>query len=172
MACLKSREPRKSVNITVRLKSEHGWENARIRNVSSRGMMIHCEAPPGRGSYVEIRRGSYVVVGRIVWAAEDSFGLQAQDRIELASLAGTGCGETEQAGERFSSASGKAVAFRPQTIAEQAEASVRFARAFHYIAILTVSLAFSWLLFDTAAGALAHPLEAVSNVLRGGIRRG
>ncbi len=168
MACLKSREPRRSVNITVRLKGEHGWENARIRNVSSRGMMIHCEAPPGRGSYVEIRRGSYVVVGRIVWAAEGSFGLQAQDRIELAALAAAGGGETRQAGERFSSGCAKAVALPPQAIAERAEASARFARTFHYIAILTVSLAFSWLLFDTAASALADPLEAVGSVLRGG----
>lgn len=168
MAFLKTREPRRSVNITVRIKSDYGWGDAKVRNISSRGMMIHCEEPPRRGSYVEIRRGSYVVVGRIVWAADGSCGLQAQDRIDLADLANAG-GAVASTGEveRRSSAR-RGEAGRPTTIEEQAQASVRFARAFHYFTLLAVSAIFSWLLFDTASSALADPLETVGSVLRGG----
>ena len=43
------REPGRPVKIGARLKSQHGWSDVVIRNVSTRGILGVCPAPPERG---------------------------------------------------------------------------------------------------------------------------
>lgn len=129
-------------------------------------MMLSCEAPPKLGSYVEIIRGSYVVVGRIVWSAADSFGLRSQDRIELTDLgiskrgAAFGGGDCQKASRAVHRMHRKEL-----SIAERHEASTRFARLFQYGAMVLAVTGFAWLIADTAVSAIADPLSAVENAL-------
>lgn len=168
MSFFKPREQRKSVNLTVRVRSDYGWGDARIRNVSSRGMMVLCEAPPKRGSYVEIRRGSCVVVGRIVWAAGDSFGLQSQDKIDLADLANPPAHAAGAKGERRKTPRTRGGPARhAPTIAEREAASARIARAANFIAIAVIGAGFAMVVADTAVETLASPLELAEVALRG-----
>lgn len=80
------REDRKTVRITVRVRTDAGWIDATIRNLSSRGMMLHSVRPFRRNQFVEIARGGTRVVGRVVWSDDANFGLQAQDAIDLHAL--------------------------------------------------------------------------------------
>jgi hypothetical protein len=80
---MKKREPRRRVMLPARMRLDGRWIDVSIRNLSSRGMQITAQQPVDRGAYVEIRRGRHVVIGRAVWRQGDSFGLQAQDRIDL-----------------------------------------------------------------------------------------
>ena len=76
MKSMRPREPRTSVRISVRLASDDGWGDAEVRNVSSGGLMAVSSLPPRRGSYVELRRESYSIVGRVVWSSGTSFGVR------------------------------------------------------------------------------------------------
>ena len=55
------------------------WSDACILNMSSHGMLVHAPSAPSRGSYLEIRRGGFVIVARVVWANDNRFGVQTQD---------------------------------------------------------------------------------------------
>ncbi|RZM26822.1 MAG: PilZ domain-containing protein, partial [Sphingomonas sp.] len=61
------REERITVLIPSRMRLESQWHDLVIHNVSSRGLMAGCDSPPAVGSYVEIRRGTIVIVGRVQW---------------------------------------------------------------------------------------------------------
>jgi hypothetical protein len=68
---------------------DSGWVDATIRNISSKGMKLHMPSPPPRGSFIEIRRGSAVVVGQVRWVDEGCCGLLAQGRVPVAQFKGS-----------------------------------------------------------------------------------
>jgi hypothetical protein len=84
---VKARETRRKVLIDARLRHDRGWTDARILDLSRRGLMARASPPPARGSYVEIGRGGQRIVARVVWADHDRFGALAQDAIDLDALA-------------------------------------------------------------------------------------
>ncbi|MBB5732901.1 hypothetical protein FHS61_001927 [Altererythrobacter atlanticus] len=163
----KPREPRETVNITVRFRSDSGWDDAHIRNVSSRGLMAECDEPPPSGSYIEIRRGSYVVVGRIVWAGYDRFGMRAQDRIQLSQLE-----EPTKVARRANDRRAAprkpetAAAYRP-SMGERQARSARFSRAFQFIAIVVIAGAAAAAVAETVFNILSRPITVVERALAG-----
>lgn len=80
------REERITVLIPSRMRLESQWHDLVIHNVSSRGLMAGCDSPPAVGSYVEIRRGTIVIVGRVQWTKGRFFGMRAQDRLSVKAL--------------------------------------------------------------------------------------
>jgi hypothetical protein len=86
MGSHKQRETRQVIYLNARLRSDGGWTNITICNVSSRGLMGRCNNPPAKGAFVEIRRGASCVVGHVRWSQGIRFGLRSQDRICVAAL--------------------------------------------------------------------------------------
>ena len=84
---LKTREPRHDVQLPARLRGDDGWADVAIRNVSSHGMMLLIKDPPERCAYIEVRRGSAAIVGRVMWSAPGRCGLRTKEKISVASLA-------------------------------------------------------------------------------------
>jgi hypothetical protein len=82
----KNREARRQVLIPCRIKSVRGWDDACIHNISSRGMMIACDDPLVPGEYLDLRRGSQVVIGRVVWRRERFSGVRTQDVISAEAM--------------------------------------------------------------------------------------
>jgi hypothetical protein len=80
---MKPREPRRTVLIQARMRTGAFWSDIVIHNVSSRGLMVQTEQPPEPGTYVEIRRGAQVIIGRSVWRTVRNFGVLTQDRIDI-----------------------------------------------------------------------------------------
>lgn len=80
---MKTREPRRRVLLPARMRHDGAWVDVSIRNISTRGMLIHSRHPVKRGAYVEIRRDKHVMIGRAVWASGGFFGERAQDRMDV-----------------------------------------------------------------------------------------
>jgi hypothetical protein len=80
---MKPREPRRNVLIQARMRTGALWSDIVIHNISSRGLMVQAEQPPEPGTYVEIRRGAQVIIGRSVWRTVRNFGVLTQDRIDI-----------------------------------------------------------------------------------------
>lgn len=72
--------------IKARMRTAGAWRDTCILNVSSRGMLLRSSEAPGRGSYLEIRRGDHIIVARVVWTAPGRFGVQTQDPVSVDSL--------------------------------------------------------------------------------------
>lgn len=85
-AGFRQREERVKVLIPSRMRAGGQWMDITIHNVSSRGLMAGCDQPPASGGYVEIRRGTITIVGRVMWSKGRFFGLKSQDRLSVKAL--------------------------------------------------------------------------------------
>lgn len=83
---VRPRDPRVAVLLPSQMRVGAIWAEACIHNVSSRGLLVASDEAPKPGTYVEIRRGRNIMIGRAVWAKGRLFGVRMQDRIDLAAL--------------------------------------------------------------------------------------
>jgi hypothetical protein len=83
---VKNRELRRKVLVSARMRVGSAWSDASILNISSRGMLVGSREAPARGTYLEIRRGSNMIVARVIWSRLDRFGVQTQDRLSTEEL--------------------------------------------------------------------------------------
>jgi hypothetical protein len=133
---MKSREPRVKVSVPARMRAGVDWMDVRIENMSARGLMLKAKDEVKQGSYVEIRHGSRIIIGRIVWARGVLAGLRAQDQIDIAAVVG----ESRRRQALLSSPDASQIERRdertrpPSDSAEQqAERSRQYASAFQFI---------------------------------------
>lgn len=77
------RESRVKTMLPARMRSQAGWSDACILNVSSRGLMVYSNGTAQPGSFVEIRRGSQLVVARVVWRKNGRMGLWSPDKVHV-----------------------------------------------------------------------------------------
>lgn len=68
------------------MRTNAAWHDVCILNLSAHGLGIQSADPPGRGAYVEIRRGKQVVIARVAWAKGHRAGLRSQDPIFVQAL--------------------------------------------------------------------------------------
>lgn len=62
------------------------WQDVAIQNVSAHGMKISVAMPPRRGSVIEIRRASQIIIARAVWVEKGECGLRTQDVVDVRAL--------------------------------------------------------------------------------------
>lgn len=62
------------------------WSDGCIHDVSDRGLLVSSAMPPAIGTYVDIRRGALVIIGRVVWGGGSRFGVRTQDPVSVAAL--------------------------------------------------------------------------------------
>ena len=80
---MKQREPRRSVFVGARMRLGASWGDVNILNISSRGLMLHAQQVPPRGSYLELRRGRHVIVAQVMWSKDCRFGVRTQDPLSV-----------------------------------------------------------------------------------------
>lgn len=155
------REPRHDVHLAARLRDDESWSDASIRNISSRGMMLLIADPPPRGTYIEVRCGSAVMIGRVMWAADGRCGLRTKDRLSVAELTMASAQRHERNG---SEAERRVQARRHQPDAAAAR-SAMIGRMMQFAATVALILAAGGFLAHTIYGMLARPAKAVGQAL-------
>ncbi len=162
---MNEREQRRPVRLSVRYKTDNGWSDAQIRNISSSGMMAVCESPPRRGTYVEFRRGDSIIVGRVMWTCDDRFGLKAQDKINLQSLTASISQSTKETEERRKrDRAGEQLRVARPSAEELAARSAIAARAFQFVTIAVIAGAAVLFLVDSAYDTISKPLASAETV--------
>ncbi|NJR78997.1 PilZ domain-containing protein [Sphingomonas corticis] len=145
------------------------WSDVVIHNVSSRGLMAGCDDPPALGSYVEIRRGGVVIIGRVQWMKHRFFGIRTQDRISVQAL----IREPRQA-TRPRPANDAAPPERRSdsrleheaSMARRVERSRAFASAFQYLTAAVVVLTMAGIGGSLVYDALSRPAAAIEQSMR------
>jgi hypothetical protein len=166
MSSLKTREDRKRVVIKARMRTDEGWDDVVIRNLSSRGVGLQSKRPPQRGNYVEIYRLDQRLIGRVAWSNGPDFGIVLRDRIAVESLV---AGQSATDGSCGAGVERRMVARdhqrRTLTIDERAEQSQLLSKTINLVAIITTTLLAGFLLYDLASDTLTTPLKTVSDSL-------
>lgn len=151
---MKNREPRKATFIQARILTDAGWRDGIVRNVSSRGAMIEVGgAAPRRGSYIELRRATSVLVGQVMWAATGRFGISTREVIDIGALeTGRATATSIDSGERRR---------LPRRLPANGDSTLGFRRNFE-AAVLVAAIAFASItLATTLYRHLAHTSEQI-----------
>jgi len=168
MRPLKPREDRRPVSVPARLRSEAGWSDVTIGNVSSRGMMLRCVAPPPQRAYIEVRHQGVCIVGQIVWISGARCGVRTQDLVDVAGLLSQGGRRARQPANDRRAATRPIEAPRQRSPEERAEASRRFARLFDFAmvaaAVTGAAALAAGLMFDAFSAPLVRASEALASV--------
>ena len=160
------RGTRTGVVVRCRMKTDAGWTDATIHNVSDRGLMASTDAPPKAASYVDIRRGTLVIVGRVVWVRGRRFGVRTQDRIKASDLVNEPVVQQRPSVDRSSDdRRGPSRSEMDRRIARRSEASSRFASWFQIVAVTLVGCGLAAFLAVEAYRTLARPFARVAHAL-------
>ena len=65
---------------------EGEWAEVTLANLSSTGAMVRCSTPPNVSDKVELRHRGVRIVGEVIWASGNRFGLRSDEDIDLAAL--------------------------------------------------------------------------------------
>ncbi|MET0180518.1 MAG: PilZ domain-containing protein [Novosphingobium sp.] len=162
---LKLREPRRRVYVQARMLAGDRWSDVTIQNVSRRGLMAYCSPAPARGDYVELRSGRQVIVGRVAWSTGGTFGLRAQDDIDIDQLTGKTPGPAYSGVERRSA---PRTAARPKPKAppdEAFERSRRIASLLNYVVFAMLAVGAAILLLTAVHSTLSDPLSRATRAM-------
>ena len=167
---MKPREARRKVVLKARMRLHGTWEDACIRDISSRGLCIQSASPPPKGSYVEIYRGRHTVVARVAWTQVDRFRVYSQDRMNVDAI----IGEPNVSGIDYKKAVAADPSFerrrssRPSAgeIARRAERNRLASRTMQFATICAFGASSALLVFTAAQQAITAPLAAVSEHLQ------
>ena len=164
MSACKRRWARTTLHVAVRYRTQSAWSDAKVLNVSARGLMASCASPPLRGTYVEIRRGTYVVIGRVAWSSSDRFGLLSQDVLQARAFTAAKAQPNGLERRRKSrSADGNRLWQSPAT--QIAARSAYLGRVLDYAIMTAAVIAAACLMAQTISEALAAPFDAVKQAL-------
>lgn len=166
---MKPREPRRKVLIRARMRLDGCWRDVRIKDISSRGLLLEAPAAPQRGTYLEVFRGKHVIVARVVWSSDTRFGVLAQDRMnvdaiisepDLSQHARAVDPATQQLAERRSSS-------RPTAdqIAQRATRNKHRSAAMQFAFTVALGASFAVTLFGIVEETLAKPVKTISEQL-------
>ena len=147
--------------IRARMKSGNGWDDACIVDVSRRGVGLQSAAAPGRGAYVEIRRGAHVIVARVVWSVGHRFGVAAQDDIPVDLVAADRAPPSNDPAPPEGSDRRRAC----RRLADREEASRTWGRRLQFAAAALAGVAAAMVAGTQVRSAFAAPLAQIGAAL-------
>lgn len=162
---MKAREARRKVVVPARFNAGPKWVDAVILNISSRGMLVRSEAAVEVGTYVDIRRGRQVIIGRAMWTDGNQFGVRTQDRIDIEALLGELSRPSSADGARPERRADPGRAGGAVTAAQRAERSRQMGALFQYALIAAVALAAAGFAASAVHDLLTGSLGAVTSHL-------
>ncbi len=147
--------------VKARMQCGARWQDVGILNYSAHGLGLTCDQAPARGTYIEVRRGPFVIVARVAWTKGHRFGARTQDAVAHVAIVGkvaTG-GPVADCGapvERRAS---------PRVVLRGADKSRTRGRAFEFAGVVMAVAAGAAVLADAAYAQLARPLDKVRSAL-------
>jgi hypothetical protein len=143
------------------MRSDSGWSDACILNISSRGLLVRSGRPAVRGSVIELRHRDYAIVGRVVWSDGAHAGLQAEERVPVEQILSLSQAPSLQ----LTAVSGRPVERRKRPRSHE-DNRVR-GRLFEFSAVAILAALVAGFAFDLVHDALSRPFQQVQAVLGG-----
>lgn len=158
---VKPREVRRNVMIPAFLHNGNAWCDANIINVSLRGLSLYTTNPPPAGAYVEVRRGTDVIVGRVVWANAGRFGVRTQDPLAIDSLVGNVAPKCSSRSNWDERPSKRRAEPRAERLEWRHAQSREKGRALQFVSVAVLGLILAACAYQAVSEALSRPLSEV-----------
>ena len=147
------------------MRGDDGWHDVRIRNISSRGLGAMSATPPAIGQYAELRRGSVVIVARVVWQHGSAFGMRSRDKIDITALLDRGDAAKQGACEPATAERRRHP--RGDSLTNTAERSKRASSTLQYVVLAAAGLAAALFASSAIHQVFSVPLRDVAHALAG-----
>lgn len=151
------------------MRADDKWVDVKIRNVSANGMMMEAAQAPKRGAFIEIRKGtSVIIVGQVRWAGSNHFGIRSQDRISLDLLTNEHAAAVARAAANDKNndrRSAQRALERPEDVAER---SRRISAMIQFGFMTLIAGGAALFAASQVSGLLSRPMQAVNQALSGG----
>ena len=153
------RELRRRVILPTLVRSDGGWGNACILNISSRGFLIQASRPTPKGSVVELRHAGAIITARVVWREGARAGLAAESRVPVEEILSA----SQAPGLQLTAVDVPQAAPRPKTLSHDDHRIRSRMMEFVWVGAIGVSLAggAAYLVVE----ALSAPMARVSAAL-------
>jgi len=154
------REERVKTLLPARVRSETGWSDACILNISSRGLLLYSTCGASPGAFVELRRGNHLVVARVVWRKNGRMGLWSPEKVNIQGII------SDQVAAAAGRSSGSAAERRriPRTEQQNRER----AKAMEFLATVLIASSLAVCAVFYVHEVMAKPLSAVRAALGSG----
>lgn len=162
------RATRTAVAVPCRMNLDGTWSDGFIHNASDHGLMLSAGDAPAVGRYLEVRRGTIIIIGRVVWSRGKRFGVRTQDAITAGALANepvlarkptvVQSGEDRRASDRVAA---------KHDLVSRTNRSHRAASNLQYICIAIAGIAAAIFAAMQVYSVLNKPLAKVASLLGG-----
>ena len=125
-------------------------------------MLVSSTEPPALGTYVDIRRGTLVIIGRVVWSGGSRFGVRTQDPVDLVALLNEPVLASRPATAERRSPTRQATT---RSSAEQVERSRQQSSLFQFLCLTIIGVGIALFSATYCYRALVEPLGIIGNVL-------
>jgi hypothetical protein len=156
------RELRRRVMVLARVRSGAEWGDARILNVSSRGLLIQTARPVPKGSLVEVLRGEHLIMARVVWSSAGRSGLRSEQLLPVEDILSL----QQAAALQLIASNGVIHERRRRPRSVPSDARLR-GRAMEFLGIGVIAASLAATIWGMAEYALASPLAQVAAALGG-----
>jgi len=166
---MKAREQRRRVATKARMRTNAGWSDVTISDISSRGMGLRSSRTPCRGEYIELCRHHHKLVGRVMWQDDDRFGVLLSDAIIVDDLLTSRPSGSRDSKDRRRQPR-RGAAFRPGADPRLAIVSVEqnsrhASRLINFAAIVAIACIGAGFAATLAASVLSGAMESVEAAL-------
>ena len=166
MTLKKTREQRRSIFRKVKLRSEEGWTEVTISNVSSRGLMLRCSPAPAKGAFIEVRHRGMSIVGQVMWSNGSRCGVRTQDKVDTPALLSDSPITPIIPGFKRPAAPTRRSA--PKICKTPQDKDTRsLARMLDWSMVAAAAVGAAWFVADSAGAALEAPIHKASLAMQG-----
>lgn len=148
--------------LKARMRTEAGWGDACILNISSRGLLIYAARAAEQGNTIEVRQGEHVIRARVVWREGARVGLHADELLPVETIL-----SRANAPELRLTADASRRTDRRQRRRSHDESRIR-ARLFEFATFAVIAVCVGATAFSLVSEALARPLAQVRSALGAG----
>lgn len=145
--------------LPARMRSNAGWSDACILNVSSGGLLIYSNAAADPGATIEIRRGGQMVAARVVWRQNQRIGLRSCNPVPVEEII------SDQTAASAVLSCGEPLRLERRRQPRNPDRSRAQGRAIEFLFVATLGSAVAAWAAMSVHEALAAPMSAIGTAL-------
>ncbi len=154
-----------AVLVPCRINVGTAWADACIHEVAPKSIVISSTAAMKVGSYVDVRRGTLIIIGRVGWVRDGRVGIRTQDPVSASALVNEPRLAQRPTQAPAAERRGPARDRPALSPAMQAERSRRISSALQFAALTAATGGGAYLLASQLYVALSVPFARISAAL-------
>lgn len=151
--------------LNARMRVAATWNDVCILNISTRGLLVQTAEPPARGTYLDLHRGQYAIVGRVVWVEGHRFGIRTQDALPVEEIIHPPDPAIAQLASAVSAEAALDRRASPRVTQARHDASRMLSRSVEFAVVALFGAAVGVTVFNSVGQALGRPLAQLSATL-------